>query len=275
MTAQRAGRAQLLTVPYSHFCEMAKWSLARAGVPFDEVTSPPVAHIFPTLATRFPAGGGRRVAVDSSSIVSSNTSIPLLALPSGEVLLDSWAILDFASKARPELGGVPDSLRAILDKELGPLARQSAYAVLLKDANYDTWSGLVTHNTGPLWRLAWFMTGARVTKMMVKTFHSQDAARMSECEAKLRECVDKVGAEVKALTPAGALFIRGASPGLSDIAVASLMAVKCLPEAYCGGVFSPYFSRIMETDEGAKKDAEMYRTTPLGRHCMSAYQVRG
>lgn len=271
MTAQQLGRAQLLTVPYSHYCEIAKWSLAASGVPFDEVACPPVAHVLPTLATRFPAGGGRRVAADSSSIATSATSIPLLALPSGEVLLDSWQIVNFASKTRPNLGVVPDSLRALLDKELGPLTRQSCYAVLLKEENYAAWSGLVTHNTSLLWRLAWYVIGGRITSFMVKTFRAHDAARISECEAKLRESFDRVGAEVKKLTPAGAPFIGGALPGLSDIAAASLVAPKCFPDAYCGGVFYPYFSHILTADEAAKMDAEMYRATALGRHCMSVY----
>ena len=38
-------RAQLLTIPYSHYCELARWSLEVAGIDYDEHGYSPGAHV--------------------------------------------------------------------------------------------------------------------------------------------------------------------------------------------------------------------------------------
>jgi len=271
VTARKVGRAQLLTIPYSHYCEAAKFALDMSGVvAFDEVRYPPFAHLLPTLATRLPAGA-KRVAVDSSSVAGSATSVPLLALADGTVLRDTWEILAYVSAQRPELGAVRPSFRTLLDQEFGPLSRQSAYGLLLKPQHYAAWSRLITHDTGLLWRVFWRLAGGRLTKMMSGHFHTADEKKVAECEVSLLASFDEVWAAVQQLTPPGAEFIGGATPGLADIAVASLVAAKTLPGEYCGGSFAPHFNSFIDADDGAKARMMASRDTPLGRHCMRVY----
>ena len=63
----------LLTIPFSHYCEKARWALERAGVPFVEMKYVPVQHARPMRR----AGGhtvpvlvtGEATLVDSQAIV--------------------------------------------------------------------------------------------------------------------------------------------------------------------------------------------------------------
>jgi glutathione S-transferase len=74
----------LVTIPLSHFCEKARWSLDAAGVPFLEVGHVPVLH---KLAVH--RRGGRR------------GSVPLLQLEGGRILDDSPLIVQYADEHAP------------------------------------------------------------------------------------------------------------------------------------------------------------------------------
>ena len=45
--------AQLLTIPYSHYVEFARWSLQLGGKKFEETKYMPGQHILPMLALRW------------------------------------------------------------------------------------------------------------------------------------------------------------------------------------------------------------------------------
>ena len=84
--AQRRGRAQLLTIPYSHFCELAKFSLTAGKVPFDSHDYAPGAHVLPTLAARI--SGGRKLLPPSSTVRGKGaTTVPFCVLADGRVCL--------------------------------------------------------------------------------------------------------------------------------------------------------------------------------------------
>src|SRR6185437_10668653 len=74
----------LLTIPFSHFCEKARWSLEVAGVSFEEEGHGPVLH---RMAVRRRGGRG---------------SVPVLLVEGGRVLDDSPLIVQFADEKAPE-----------------------------------------------------------------------------------------------------------------------------------------------------------------------------
>ena len=185
--AQAVGRAQLLTIPYSHFNEVAKFSLKVAGVPFEELAYPPIAHVLPTLATRLPASGERHVPAAPNGGKGNPTLLPLCAMPDGTMLVDSWAIVDYVSEVKPELGRLPESLRRLLNEQLGPLSRQALYALILKDTNYSIWTGLIMHKTGWRWRGVWRVLGRRFTERFKTMFKASDPLAVAECRSKLRQ----------------------------------------------------------------------------------------
>jgi glutathione S-transferase len=73
----------LITIPFSHFCEKARWALDAAGVGYREEGHSPVLH---RRAVRRAGGRG---------------SVPVLVLEGGRVLDDSPLIVRFADAAAP------------------------------------------------------------------------------------------------------------------------------------------------------------------------------
>jgi glutathione S-transferase len=108
---------RLITIPFSHFCEKARWALDWCGVPYREEGHLPMLH---WLATRR-AGGGR--------------TVPVL-VTAGGVLADSTDILAYADRAAPPARRLyPDGALALeeqLDQDLGPHTRRIAYHFALR-----------------------------------------------------------------------------------------------------------------------------------------------
>jgi len=73
----------LITIPFSHFCEKARWALDATGVGYREEGHPPGLH---------------RRAVKR---VRGRGSVPVLVLEGGRVLDDSPLIVRFADEAAP------------------------------------------------------------------------------------------------------------------------------------------------------------------------------
>ena len=182
--AQTRSRAQLVAIPYSHFCELGIWALQACRVPCDEHGFAPGQHVLPVLALRLgrdakhlstssavrpvaPAG-----ALDPSPAKMparpNPTAVPVAALPDGRVLVDSWSIVAHAAELTG-LEPVPESLKDVLDTELGPRSRQLAYATLLKPEHWDVWQGLCIEGGSTLWRCLWRLgLGKKLTQMMTK-----------------------------------------------------------------------------------------------------------
>jgi hypothetical protein len=109
---------QVITISFSHYCELACWSLKFNGKSYKEQGYAPVQHVFPALSVRVGQKDGKKYLSKSSRTESSKedklkgkelteeekkkamkrdtaaraTSVPLAILPSGQVLLDSWEI---------------------------------------------------------------------------------------------------------------------------------------------------------------------------------------
>src|SRR5271165_5539612 len=116
----------LLTIPFSHFCEKARWSLDHARVAYREEGHVPLLH---RLAVRRARG--------------APGSVPVLVLESGEVINDSPLIVRWADarassdrKLLPSGGSVLEealTLERHLDVDFAPHVRRLAYFHLLKD----------------------------------------------------------------------------------------------------------------------------------------------
>lgn len=104
--AKQTGKAQLLTIPYSHYVELARWSWLLTNKSVEESWYMPGQHILPMLSLRV---AGTKQHLSSTSFVTKSgrdpntisqqrakqarsTAVPALVLPNGEVLTDSWMI---------------------------------------------------------------------------------------------------------------------------------------------------------------------------------------
>jgi hypothetical protein len=54
--ARRTNTLQLVTIPYSHFVDFARWCLQLSNIRFEENDYAPGGHILPVIALRFSNG---------------------------------------------------------------------------------------------------------------------------------------------------------------------------------------------------------------------------
>lgn len=267
--ARESGKAQLLIIPYSHFCDFAAWSLELAGVKHEKHCFAPGAHLLPVTKARL--GGAERHVSKSSGMAmgggrglqaGSETSVPLCVL-ADSVVPDSWSIAT-------ELAGLePPSpeLKRMLDEELGPLARQMAYHFYLKPGNTDLWHRLAGRDGESWW---WHFMGWRVTQKLAAHFKPNDAEEVQRCRKRLQEVFATLGPEAarrEAELKSGARKI-----GAGDLALAALASSVVQPAEKCGGAFADQYFAFLERDADVRGEVVSFRATQLGQFSLWMYR---
>jgi hypothetical protein len=193
--------------------------------------------------------------------------------PNGQVLTDSWQIAE-AGLAPSGRGGVDAGLKAILDTEVAPLARQLAYAALLQPRHAPLWRQLCCSAGGPVYGAAWQLgLGAWLTANLAATFATDDPAAADAAAAQLAASFAAVARGYLApLTGTGQLFLGGAAPALADFAVAALAAPAVLPPRFCQGAYADTFNALLRDDEAHAAQVASFRDTAVGQHAMRVYQ---
>jgi len=288
--AKSSNEVQILTISFSHYCELACWALKLAKIPYREHAYAPGQHVLPVLSVR--VGDRKKKYLSESSRVSSvkeqerlecglleteeekakrlkvdrskrSTAVPIAILPSGEVLVDSW---DCASIAR--LGEVDPTLKKILDEELGPLARQVMYFHIFQPQNHQYFHELCLMNHGWFWRMCWHLfVGSYLIKLMTKLFVPKGFSIISTHE-KLSSTLRKLD---KIVSQRKGIFLGGDQIGLADIALASLASPLLTPPLYCEGKYTHIFNKILESDSSVRKEVEGYRNTTMGQYVLELY----
>ncbi len=148
MTARE--RPRLITIPISHYCEKARWALARAGVPYREERH--VQGVHRVYARR--AGGGN--------------TVPVLVTPRGAIG-ESQEIVRWADErtppeqrlfpAEPTACAEVETLCRRFDEVLGPRGRRLVYvhmfgqrelALRFNDVGVPAWEDRVARHGWPL-----------------------------------------------------------------------------------------------------------------------------
>jgi glutathione S-transferase len=209
-----SSRARLVTIPFSHFCEKARWALDRAGVPYTEEGHVPLFH---------------RLAVRRAG--SPRTSVPAL-VAEGRLLGDSRDILAWAdAKAAAGREIYPKdprekeealALEATFDTELGPHLRRLLYFHLLPHRKLTF--GLMDQET-PRWERVLLRGVAPALLAGMRRFMRVDEAGATLSHAKVLRVLDDVDARLSDGRP----FLVGDRFTSADITLAALTSPAMMP----------------------------------------------
>ncbi len=210
--------ARLVTIPFSHYCEKARWALEACGVAYREEGHLPMFHVMPVKL----AGGGRTVPllVDGRTIVADST--PIVAWADAR---RPGTLLPADERDREEALRLEDEL----DRQLGPATRRWAYFYLLPHEDLDQF---ITKDV-PRWQRLAFKVARPVALGMIRRGLKIDAAGAERSRKK----IDDVFALVGELLADGRRFLVGDRLSVADLTFASLAAPILFPEQY--GVVLP------------------------------------
>lgn len=174
--------AKLVTIPFSHFCEKARWALDRAGVPYVEEAHAPMFHARATLKAT-----GRK-----------SRTTPVL-IDEGRVIADSTEILKHVAERHGAAWLYPSeealAIEESLDKSFGPAVRALGYyhllphravAVRMLTGHVPGWQAAIIRATFPVLR-ALLRKGLRLTDANAERSRQAIARTTDEVSARLSD----------------------------------------------------------------------------------------
>ncbi len=244
---------RLVTIPISHYCEKARWGLARADIDYREERHVQGIH---RLAARR-AGGG--------------STVPVLVTPEGAIG-ESGEILGWIDRhtaperrlfpAEPGARAEVQRLCARFDEELGPKGRRLMYVHLLEDRPL----ALRFNNDGvPAWESRAMRVGFPLIERVIRRVLDIRPGIEVDDEAAVWREFDFVAA----LLADGRPHLCGARFTAADLTFAALSASVVVPPVY--GVELPQ-PQAMKAPTAAL--VERARAHPAGAYAMSLFARR-
>ena len=242
--------ARLITIPFSHYCEKARWALDWTGLAYTEDAFLPGPH---KLATRGFKGRG---------------TVPILVTRHG-ALTDSAEILNFADAhaiverrlyPREEAGAKQVAeLEKTFNCDLGKATRQFGYFHGLPRA--AALAALVAPGLSRRQR-AVFPFVVPIVRPLIRARYKADA----EHAAKAKETIERVFADVSARL-ASRQYLVGDSFTAADLTFASLAAPSVFPAGH-----PKWASDRALLPGGLRALVEELRATRAGEHVMRMYR---
>mmetsp|Transcript_47048 Transcript_47048/g.87970 ORF Transcript_47048/g.87970 Transcript_47048/m.87970 type:complete len:266 (+) Transcript_47048:62-859(+) len=250
----------LYTIPFSHYCELARWSLQVAKIPFVEYPYLPGIHMFFSPVERI-----RRRAEEAGTGKGSGT--PLYVAASGEVLGDSWQVLQLAG-----LGSVPEDVFQTLNYGVGPAIRAIVYADALRNDRDHTLKKFGADSPVSWWQhFLWSLGGFRRTvagKMWEQMVGDEE--RQAKTLQDFEEALTKLDAELAKPTSC----FKGSKPDeltASALALAALLAPAVCPPNYTGNLMSP--PQYEDFSEPHQQRMKAWRERPIGKFVLDVYRL--
>lgn len=205
--------ARLVTIPFSHYCEKARWALDRAGLAYVEDGHLPIFSWRPARKA-----GGKR-------------TVPVLVTDDGRVLDDSTDILRHCDEhgAAPPLFPPGDAdvveLEDDFDRRLGPAARRVAYFHLLpsKAAFRELLDASVP---------AWQRRAGRIARPLAAALIKRGLRIDAAGAARSAKILDETFARVAERLADGRRYLAGDRLTAADLTFASLAAPVLAPPQY-------------------------------------------
>jgi glutathione S-transferase len=242
----------LITIPFSHFCEKARWALDATGVAYREEGHPPGLH---RRAVRRVRGRG---------------SVPVLVVEDGRVLDDSPLIVRFADDAAlpgreilPPEGPLRDEALALerdFDFHLAPHIRRFVYFHVLP--RRDLALAQFRRNV-PAGEARIVTVFYPLLRLFMKRFMNVTPERSLASRDRTRQVFDQIGQRLADGRP----FLLGDRFGLADIAFASLAAPLVVPPEH------PKFKVDVETVPAALlAEQQQLSASPAGEFVRRLYR---
>jgi glutathione S-transferase len=244
-------KATLITIPFSHYCEKARWALELAGVDFEE------RGYLPGLSRLVTARYG-------------GTTVPLL-VADGLVLKDSTEIVGYADRRAPreEQRLLPTdsaardealSLEDRFDKRVGVASRAWAYSHLLNEP--ERIQQLASAGVSRAQAMALGPLKGHLATLIRKGLRIGPTTRAWGAQR-----VDEDLAFVGERLADGRRFLLGDRLTVADIAFATLSAPALLP---------PEYGAILPTPESLPREATeqimAWRATAGGQFALRIYR---
>jgi glutathione S-transferase len=243
----------LVTIPFSHFCEKARWALDHARVTYREEGHVPLLH---RRAVKLAAGKAG--------------SVPVLVLDGDGVLDDSTLIVRWADarassdrKLLPSGGRDLDDTLALerhLDVDFAPHVRRLAYFHLLMDRTRAL--TLMRIATPPL-EHALVRLGFPLMRQIMRTAMRLDSRHAERSRDKVRSLFDEVSRRLADRRP----YLMGDRFGVCDLTFAAFATPLLLPPEH------PLERRSTEDLPRALRDESRgLRDTPAGLFALRMYR---
>lgn len=250
---------ELLTIPFSHYNERARWALQHHGVVAHERRYLPMLHL---AAVRRAVPPAQRNHDKTGSALST----PVLCRDDGTLLVDSNSIVRWVDEAhgteattlypaahRDEI----EALEASLHDDLGRDTRFLVYWFLLDDR--DAFGALVKHNVAR-WQRAVFAVGAPLARAGMRKRFRLTQARYEKARARLEATIADLDARL-----GGREYYYGDRFTAADLTSASMLSILLSPVPNFGAhlptVGGPY---------GALR--EQLADTAVGRHTLRMFE---
>jgi glutathione S-transferase len=241
--------ARLVTIPFSHFCEKARWGLDRTKIDYREEPHLPMLSWVPALRA------------------SRVRTVPVL-VASGQVLASSHAILRYCHERAPEAGLYPtdlerevEELEAVFDRRVGPAARRIAYGHLLPEP--DAVARLFAKGV-PAWEAALARVLGAPMRAGMKRGLRIDAAGVERSETTLAEILTDVERRLED----GRRWLFGDRFTAADLTFAALSTPLLAP-----ATLERFLGSLDDAPPAFRERVERFRATRAGALAQRAYDT--
>ncbi|MDC0253596.1 hypothetical protein OAK75_01770 [Bacteriovoracales bacterium] len=245
----------LITIPYSHYCELARWVLDISKTQYKEMKYIPVYHaqIVGKLRKKKENRSNSSFAGQESGHHGGRRkySVPLVVMPNGIIYKDSWEILETF------FGAVDKKWKEILDNKIGIATRQLAYYFYLDPKNKSLINNIIKQAITAE-RLFWFLFEKKIRKSMYELM-AMTETNIETSKKIILEIFEQASKRLE-LNPYSITEESNFSP--TDLAFCALGSIVILPKNYSRNLIK--MANLEDHPDEYKEIIKMCRATKAG-----------